>query len=76
MPELGYNIAKAPLYYVRSGRVHLTISSLNNLGFAGFSQSSQAQTANTVAFSLYFYHVGVNVSDGNYRWLGNPLRCQ
>ena len=71
--ELGYNIAKAPLYYVRSGLVALTIGRSRNSGVYGYNWSSRSYSTATSAYDLYFNAADVTVSNGNNRHFGFPL---
>ena len=79
---VNYNIAAAPLYFVRSGRLNLTVSAgtLGNAGINGYEWSSRgaAYTSSTsaAAYSLAFNDSTVYPSGGpNNRWYGFPLRC-
>ena len=47
--SLGYNIAKAPLYYVRSGYVHLNLGRSRYSGVLGYNWSSRSYSAATSA---------------------------
>ncbi len=76
---LGYNIAKAPLYFVRSGIVSIYYGRLNSAGLSGYGWSASAgyYTSDTDARAsfLYFDAAGVNPSLSHHRWAGLPLRC-
>ena len=79
-----YNIAAAPLYFVRSGHVNLpgiSGGTFRNAGQWGFTWSSQASSTDTAgnntpsAYSLYFITL-VSPSGGPFtRHYGFPLRC-
>ena len=77
-----YNIAAAPLYFVRSGRIGLTVTA-GTFGYAGqngdgWSSRAAAYTSSTsaTAYGLGFNESTVYPSGGPYyRWYGFPLRC-
>ena len=74
---VNYNIAAAPLYFVRSGHFNLTISA-GTFRYAGreggwWSSRSDSITAN--AYLLYFNASYVYPSPSDARWRGYPLRC-
>ena len=72
-----YNIASAPLYFVRGGYVVLPITAgtFRNAGREGRWWSSRAVAA-TTAYYLLFNATAVYPSNGpNSRWHGFPLRC-
>jgi len=74
---VNYNIAAAPLYFVRSGYVYLpsTAGTLRNAGIDGIYWSSRSGAA-TYAYDLGFNATGAFPSAGpNSRWHGFPLRC-
>ncbi len=74
---VNYNIAAAPLYFVRSGYVDLpnTAGTLRYAGVYGYWWSSRGDAA-TGAYYLRFTATGVYPSRGpNSRWNGFPLRC-
>ena len=75
-----YNIAREPLYFVRSGSVFLNTGALRAFGLDGndWSRSATAYGAgawDAKAFSLHFDASGVRPSDINVRWFGLPVRC-
>ena len=80
-----YNIAAAPLYFVRSGYVFLPGVSGDTFRYAGidgYDWSSRASStrydgaAIPSAYSLDFYASTAHPSNGPYeRWHGFPLRC-
>ena len=75
-----YNIAREPLYFVRSGGVDLNTGALRVFGIHadGWSHIATAYGAGTwdaKAFYLNFYASGVNPSNNNVRWFGFPVRC-
>ena len=77
-----YNIAAAPLYFVRSGIVAPTVAAgtFRLAGQAGFGWSSRAAayTSSTwaTAYLLAFHASTVYPSDGPYgRYDGRSLRC-
>ncbi len=79
---VNYNIAAAPLYFVRSGYVNVSIPALGYAGIVGYDWSSRASSTNASgatmpsAYILFFGPTGVNPSDGPWeRWSGRPLRC-
>ena len=75
-----YNIAREPLYFVRSGDVHLTNGSLRLSGLIGYdwSRSAVAYSSATLAYSYWFEF---NTSESrpstgpHNRWYGFPVRC-
>ena len=77
-----YNIAAAPLYFVRSGDVELPITT-GTFRFAGvggiyWSSRAAADTSSTSATAYYlaFDESTVYPSSGpSTRWNGFPLRC-
>ncbi len=72
-----YNIAAAPLYFVRSGYVYLpnTAGTLRYAGINADYWSSRAEAA-TTAYYLSFNATAVGPSGGPHnRWHGFPLRC-
>ena len=79
-----YNIAAAPLYFVRSGHVNLTVSAgtFRYAGQWGYDWSSRGSStrfdgvATPSAYVFAFSGTGVNPSHGpGDRFLGFPLRC-
>ena len=75
-----YNIAREPLYFVRSGYVDLNTGALRNFGINGYDWSRIATvygagTWNAKAYNLNFNASGVNPSNNNVRWNGFPVRC-
>ena len=75
-----YNIAREPLYFVRSGDVYLGTGALRGFGFSGNGWSRIATvygagTWDAKACALAFNASGVNPSDNNVRWYGFPVRC-
>ncbi len=79
LPILGYNIAKAPLYFVRSGYVAILSGRLGVSGIYGYSWSISAAVYTNVttasAYFLGFDAVDVIQTDGlSGRWGGYPLR--
>ena len=74
---VNYNIAAAPLYFVRSGAVVLayTAGTFRSAGVGGDWWSSRGDAA-TNAYNIHFSATGVLPSSGpNSRWHGFPLRC-
>ncbi len=79
---VNYNIAAAPLYFVRSGLVILpsTAGTFGYAGVDGYEWSSRAAVY-TSSTSATAYYLGFNASTvypsyGPYeRWRGRPLRC-
>ncbi len=77
-----YNIAAAPLYFVRSGGVDPSVTAgtfryAGQLGY-GWSSRAAAYTSSTsaTAYNLAFNESTVYPSDGpNHRWVGFSLRC-
>ena len=74
-----YNIAREPLYFVRSGYVYLNNGSLRYFGLSGYgwSRSSVAYSSATSAnaYNLKFNAGTVYPSNGpNNRWNGFPVR--
>ena len=80
---VNYNIAAAPLYFVRSGHVSLanTAGTLRVAGTYGHYWSSRASSTNASgisvpsAYNLYFLASNVNPSYSDVRYRGFPLRC-
>ena len=75
-----YNIAREPLYFVRSGSVTLDYGALRGYGESGWGWSRSAvaygSAASANAYPLYFNPSVVNPSYGPYnRWRGFPVRC-
>ena len=75
-----YNIAREPLYFVRSGDVVLNTGALRDFGVNGYGWSRSATvygagTWDAKAFYLYFGASGVNPSGNYVRWYGFPVRC-
>ena len=75
-----YNIAREPLYFVRSGHVALYTGALRGFGLNGYGWSRIATvygagTWDAKAFALNFHASGVLPSDNNVRWLAFPVRC-
>ena len=75
-----YNIAREPLYFVRSGWVNLNNSALRNFGLVGYgwSRSSVAYSSATSANAYYllFNADTVYPSFGPFnRYYGFPVRC-
>ena len=81
LPILGYNIAKAPLYFVRSGVVRIYQGNFGEGGdniilwsqTAGFFKANNLNDAH--AFQLRLASLTVNTSFDANRWHGLPLRC-
>ena len=81
---VNYNIAAAPLYFVRSGFVNLAVSAdtFRYAGVNGIWWSSRASSTNASgttmpsAYTLLFGPTDVNPSYGPWeRWIGRSLRC-
>ena len=75
-----YNIAREPLYFVRSGHVDLNYGSLRVFGINGYdwSRSSVAYSSATSANAYYLtFNAGtVYPSSGPHaRYYGFPVRC-
>ena len=71
-----YNIAEAPLYFVRSGYVYINSGRLRHSGISGYGWSTRANSSDDQnAYYLYFDASGVYPSTNFYRWVGFPLRC-
>ncbi len=77
-----YNIAGAPLHFVRSGLVNRGYGSARYLGLDGDYWSTTASpvynggSAALTGYDLDFGASGVYPSDGPLnRWLGFPIRC-
>ncbi len=72
-----YNIAEAPLYFVRSGMFFSNIARLRYSGLGGYGWSSKADSTD----NRYAHHLGFNESNvdssshDDRRWYGFPLRC-
>ena len=77
-----YNIAGAPLHFVRSGYVGRNVGSARNLGINGYYWSTTASpvygngSAALTGYNLDFAASGVDPSHGPYRrWDALPIRC-
>ncbi len=75
-----YNIAREPLYFVRSGHVHLVYGALRCYGESGWGWSRSAvaygSAASANAYHLYFNPSVVLPSRGpDNRYHGFPVRC-
>lgn len=77
-----YNIAGAPLHFVRSGQIYLGDSSLRRSGSENYEWSATASpvfynnSANLAGYYLAFNIQGVSVADGPYgRRNAHPIRC-
>ena len=75
-----YNIAREPLYFVRSGAVNLSFGALRAFGIAGYAWSRSAvayrSATSANAYLLYFTPSVVHPSDGpDARYFGLPVRC-
>ena len=77
-----YNIAAAPLYFVRSGDLNPNDGKSWNAGLYGYWWSSRGSStrydgvATPSAYNLNFNATGVNPSNGpNNRYNGFSLRC-
>ena len=69
-----YNIARSPLYFVRSGHVYPGGPSLNEPGISSHYWSSTPRSS-APAYSLTFNSTGVYPSGSYVRYLGFSLRC-
>ena len=76
-----YTSLSAPLYFVRSGSIYLSIGYLGNAGVYSLYWSLVAASVRSTgiivpsAYGLRFNASGVSPSFGpNYRWFGRPLR--
>ncbi len=82
---VNYNIAAAPLYFVRSGNVYLPGISGATFRYAGrsglwwSSRASSTNASGTTMPSAYDLRFGPTVVSPSYgpweRWNGRPLRC-
>ena len=77
---VNYNIAAAPLYFVRSGGFYLNAGAAGGphsgyLGYHGLFWSSRSDSTTANAYNLYFLASNVNPSNSTDRWRGFPLRC-
>ena len=72
---VNYNIAAAPLYFVRSGYVYLpnTAGTLRYAGLDGHWWSSRSDSTTTNAYGLYFNASDVNPSRRPLAWFPPPL---
>ncbi len=75
-----YNIAREPLYFVRSGWVFLGFGSLRDSGNAGYdwSRTSVAYSSATSANSYWFEFTASEYRPSLgpvHRWHGIPVRC-
>ena len=73
---VNYNIAAAPLYFVRSGYIELpsTAGTLRNAGLNADYWSSRGSAAAN-AYGLGFATAVYPSNGPNNRWYGFPLRC-
>ena len=83
---VSYNIAQAPLYFVRSGLITMSGEWIDinddvmegilvGVGIQGFLWSSYAYSHISVGRNLYFYSTGVYPSSGGDRFYAFSLRC-
>ncbi len=75
---VNYNIAAAPLYFVRSGYITLPIAAgtFRDAGIADLYWSSRSYSMSTRAYNLLFNANEVNSLRNDYaRWYAFPLRC-
>ena len=73
---VNYNIAEAPLYFVRSGSLlYDDPSPLLGAGQYGVYWSSFAHSYSYIAYYLYFSSSGVYLSTNYGRFYGDSLRC-
>ncbi len=76
---VNYNIAAAPLYFVRSGRLSLAVSAgtLGYAGIYGYEWSSRVSPSSTTL--AYWFEFNATESRPSWgpsnRYLGLPLRC-
>ena len=75
-----YNIAREPLYFVRSGNVYVDYGALRGYGESGWGWSRSAvaygSATSAFAYQLYFNPSVVHPSNGPfYRYYGFPVRC-
>ncbi len=76
-----YNIAREPLYFVRSGNVHLNNGSLRDSGRTGYdwSRSAVAYGVGTWAANAYYLAFDLSTVYPSYgpdnRYYGFPVRC-
>ena len=74
-----YNIAREPLYFVRSGFVRLDHGSVRSFGISGYGWSrigvGYASATSATAYSLLASASGVAPSDNYVRWYSFPVRC-
>ncbi len=73
--QTNYNIAEAPLYFVRSGNVGIYGGKLWGSGINGYGWSSWPHSNGVYAYFLGFNGSVVGPSSGLNRWFGFPLRC-
>ena len=70
-----YNIARSPLYFVRSGYVRPYGPGLGNAGLSGYYWSSTPYSNGVSAYNLTFDTTGVSPSNYGNRYGGFSLRC-
>ncbi len=74
-----YNIAAAPLYFVRSGYLNPNDGKSWNAGIYGYWWSSRAaaytSSTSATAYHLEFHESTVYPSGEGRRYVGRPLRC-
>jgi len=72
---VNYNIAAAPLYFVRSGHLYPHDGKSWGAGQYGYDWSSRSYSTTAYAYSLNFLASDVTPSNYGYRYDGFPLRC-
>ena len=71
-----YNIAEAPLYFVRSGVANIMTGRLWAFGLNGYWWSSRSNVSDfRYAYDLHFNASSVNSAFNYDRYLAFPLRC-
>ncbi len=75
-----YNIAREPLYFVRSGYVHLNDGSLRSFGRNGYDWSRSAVSYGVGTWAdVYYLGIDLSTVDPSVgpraRYFGLPVRC-
>ena len=70
----GYNIAKAPLYYVRSGFIDLNLGYSRYLAIGGYRWSSRSYSIAAISYSFAFDEADAYPSGNFDRSASFPLR--
>ena len=72
---VNYNIAEAPLYFVRSGSTNIDTSKLRVLGQGGDYWAGTPYSNPNDAYRMSFNNARIGTANTSLRWDGYPLRC-